>query len=135
MHRDHQLLTAATNVIAPGFANSIGTGINLTGATSQPTAFCNRWPSYRMQTIYTAAELSAAGLSAGNITSMAYNITTLGDDATNPNFTVKVSNTSLTAFTAFVPTTTGFTTVYPASTYTHSIGQNVISFSTPFLWD
>ena len=88
-----------------------------------------------MQTIYTAAELSAAGLSAGNITSMAYNITTLGDDATNPNFTVKISNTSLTAFTAFVPTTTGFTTVYPASTYTHSIGQNVINFSTPFLWD
>ena len=114
---------------------TIGTASTLTGATTQPTAFCNRWASYRMETIYTAAELTAAGLSAGNITSMAYNITTLGDGATNSGFTVKIGNTALTAFTAFVPTTTGFTTVFPSATYTHAVGVNVIPFSTPFAWD
>ena len=113
---------------------TIGTATTLTSATSQPTAFCNRWPSYRMQTIFTAAELTAAGLSAGPITSMSYNITTLGDAATNANFVVKVGTTGLTAFTDFV-SSAGYTTVYPAATYTHAVGVNVINFSTPYNWD
>ncbi|WP_294676709.1 T9SS type A sorting domain-containing protein [uncultured Fluviicola sp.] len=113
---------------------TIGTATTLTGATSQPTAFCNRWPSYRMQTIFTAAELSAAGLIAGPITSMSYNITTLGDDAANANFVVKIGTTGLTAFTDFV-SSAAYTTVYPAATYTHAVGVNVINFSTPYNWD
>ena len=113
---------------------TIGTATTLTGATTQPTAFCNRWASYRMQTVYTAAELTAAGLTAGPITSIAYNITTLGDAATNANFTVKVGTTALTAFTDFI-SSAGFTTVFPAATYTHAVGVNIIPFSTPYNWD
>ncbi|MNJ84228.1 hypothetical protein D3C87_16760 [compost metagenome] len=113
---------------------TIGTATTLTGATAQPTAFCNRWSSYRMQTIYTAAELTAAGLSAGSIHSMSFNISTLGDAAINANFTVKIGTTALTAFTDFV-STTGYTTVFPAATYTHAVGVNVINFSTPYIWD
>lgn len=120
-------------VTKPGLV-SIGAATTVTGATSQPTAFCNRWSSYRMQTIYTAAELIAAGLNAGNITSMAFNTTSLGDGATNANFVVKIGATSLSAFTDFVPNT-GFTSVFPSATYTHIIGLNTITFSTPYNWD
>ena len=128
-------LTASGGTTGGSGNATIGTATTLTGATTQPTAFCNRWPSYRMQTIYTAAELTAAGMSAGNINSMAYNISTLGDGATNPNFTVKIGNTALsTSGSAFV-VTTGFTTVFPAATYTHALGVNVINFSTPFVWN
>ncbi len=127
-------LTAASFPSTTGTA-TIGTATTLTGATTQPTAFCNRWPSYRMQTVYTAAELTAAGLAAGNITSMAFNITTLGDGATNANYTVKIGNTSLSTLTAFADTTTGFTTVYPSQTYTHAVGLNTITFATPFVWN
>nr|WP_294860161.1 T9SS type A sorting domain-containing protein [uncultured Fluviicola sp.] len=123
-----------TAVLAKNGAATIGTATTLTGATVQPTAFCNRWPSYRMQTIYTAAELTAGGLTAGPITSMSFNISTLGDAATNPNFVVKIGTTALTAFTDFV-STTGYTTVFPAATYTHAVGVNVINFSTPYIWD
>jgi hypothetical protein len=112
----------------------IGTATTLTGATSQPTAFCNRWTSYRMQTIYTAAELTAAGLYGGPITSISYGITTLGDAATNANFTVKIGTTGLSVLTDFV-SNAGFTTVFPAATYTHAIGVNTITFSTPYNWD
>jgi hypothetical protein len=113
---------------------TIGNGVLLTGATSQPTAFCNRWPSYRMQTVYTAAELNAAGLLAGPITSIAYTITTLGDGATNANYTVLVGTTGVSSFTDFI-SSAGFTTVFPAATYTHAIGLNTVTFVTPYVWD
>jgi len=117
----------------PGSAQ-IGTATTLTGNTAQPTAFCNRWASYRMQTVYTAAELMAAGLVAGPITSMAFTITSMGDAATNANFVVKAGTTALTAFTDFIPTTS-FTTVFPSASYTHAVGVNVIPFSTAYNWD
>ena len=117
-------------------AATLGTGVLLTSATTQPTAFCNRWGGYRSQTVYTAAELIASGLSAGSITSMAYNITTLGDSATNADFTVKIGTTALSALTTTFVATTSFTTVYPSQTYTHTAsGQQVINFSTPYIWD
>jgi hypothetical protein len=129
-------LTAASTFPIGGPA-IIGTATTLTGTTAQPTAFCNRWPNYWSQTIYTAAELSAAGLVAGNITSMAYNISTLGDGATNPNFTVKIGTTAGVNFasTTFLATTS-FTTVYGPATYTHTAsGWQTITFSTPYAWD
>ena len=127
---------AASESFSTGAITS-GTATTLTGATDQPTAFCNRYEAYVSQTIYTAAELSALGLRAGNITSMSYNITTLGDNATNPNFTVKIGTTTATSFanTSFI-STTAYTTVYGPSTYTHTAaGWQVINFTTPYPWD
>lgn len=116
---------------------TIGAATTLTGATSQPTAFCNRWPNYWSQTIYTAAELTAAGLKAGNITSLGYNITTLGDGASNANFTIKIGANAGSSFanSTFLDTTS-YTTVYGPSTYIHSAsGWQVITFVTPYVWD
>lgn len=132
---DIQQLDVAGSMVP--VVGTIGTGTTLTGATEQPTAFCNRWPSYWSQTIYTAAELTAAGFSAGNITSMAYNISTLGDGANNANFTVKIGTISSATFssTTFV-STAAFTTVYGPSTYTHNAsGWQEITFVTPYVWD
>jgi hypothetical protein len=115
----------------------IGEDTTLTGDIEQPTAFCNRWPNYWSQTIYTAEELTNAGMSAGSIVSMAYNITTLGDAATNDNFTVKIGTTGQGSFanTTFAATSS-FTTVYGPATYTHTdSGWQVINFTTPFVWD
>jgi PKD-like domain/Ig-like domain CHU_C associated/GEVED domain/Secretion system C-terminal sorting domain len=128
-------LTATTNVISSGNVQ-IGTGSTLTGATTQPTAFCNRWPSYRMQMLFTAAELSAQGLSAGNITAMSFSTTTLGDGATNSNFRVKIGNSALTALSTFADTTSGFTTVVNPQVFTHTAsGLQTITFNTPYNWN
>jgi hypothetical protein len=117
-------------------AITLGTGTLLTSATTQPTAFCNRWSGYRSQTVYTAAELIASGLTAGSITSMAYNITTLGDSATNAGFTVKIGTTTLSTLSTTFESTASFTTVFPSQTYTHTAsGLQVINFSTPYVWD
>ncbi|MFT3793887.1 GEVED domain-containing protein [Flavobacterium sp.] len=111
----------------------VGTATTLTVATEQPTAFCNRWPQYRAQHVFTAAELTAAGLTAGKITSITLNISTLGDSANNANFIVKMGTTaSSTLTTTFV---TGLPTVFGPATYTHAVGLNKITFNTPFDWN
>lgn len=115
----------------------IGTGTTLSGDYEHPTAFMNRWPNYRSQTIYTAAELQAAGLAAGTITSMAYNVATLGSAATNNNFTVKVGTVAGSNFAnTTLLATTAFTNVYGPVTHTHTAtGWQVITFTTPYIWD
>lgn len=112
---------------------AVGNATTLTSATTQPTAFCNRWAQYWNQTVFTAAELQALGLTAGNITSIAYNITTLGSGTNVTNFSISIGTTSNTALTAFQ--TTGLTTVYGPSTYNHQVGVNTITFATPYYWD
>lgn len=120
-----------------GGVKVIGTATTLTGATEQPTAFNNRWSSYTSQTIYTKEELDAAGIMKGAITALSYNVSTLGDAATNPGFTVKIGAVTEANFanTTFL-NTASYTTVYGPSTYTHTAsGWNTINFTTPFIWD
>jgi hypothetical protein len=114
----------------------IGTASTLTGATTQPSAFVNRWPSYRIQTLYTAQELIEAGLAPGDITSMSYFTTTLGDGATNANFTVRIGVTNQSVMTTTWVPTAAFTNVYGPVTHTHTpSGEQPINFTTPFEWD
>ncbi|WP_300492269.1 GEVED domain-containing protein [Flavobacterium sp.] len=125
-------LVATTTTSAPGTI-TLGTGTTLTSETAQPTAFCNRWAQYWNQTVFTAAELTAAGLKPGNITSIAYRITTLGSGTNVNNFTVRIGTTTNSVLTGF--TTTGLNLVYGPATYTHSVGLNTITFATPYVWD
>lgn len=135
-------LTATTNYwVSPRVTTSGGagtvtmdTGTTLTTTTEELTAFCNRRASYKMQMIFTAAELNTAGITAGNITSIGFNITTIGDGATNGSYTVKMGTTGQSAATTTY-ITTGLNTVYGPATYTHAIGQNTITFATPYPWD
>lgn len=128
-------LLATTADIGAGFVD-IGTATTLSAAADINTAFNNRWPSARTQLLYTAAELQTAGMQAGPVTSIAFNINSLGDAAFNNNFRVKIGNTALSALTAFVDTTTGFTDVYNPKTYTHTAsGFQTIPFDAPFNWD
>lgn len=123
----------ASTTLTANDSKVIGTASTLTVQTEQPTAFCNRWDQYWNQTIFTAEELQAAGLSAGNINSIAYNITTLGSGTNVTNFSIRIGTTVNTTTTAFE--TTGLTTVYGPSTYAHAVGVNTITFATPYVWD
>lgn len=126
---------AGSQLAVPG-TTVVGTATTTTTDTEELTAFCNRRDTYRSQTIYTAAELTAAGLLPGNIVSIAYNIATVGDADDNDDFTVKIGTTANAAFTnTTYLSETGFTTVYGPATYTHAVGLNTITFTTPFPWD
>lgn len=115
----------------------IGTAATLIGAQEfQPTAFCNRWSNYKAQMIYTAGELIAAGLTQGNLTSLGFNIATLGSSGVNEDYIVKIGTTAGNSFSNTTFLTTGLTTVYGPQTYTHTAnGWQIINFTTPYFWD
>lgn len=114
----------------------IGTATTTTENDEELTAFNNRRITYKYQMIYTAAELLAAGVQPGNITSLTYNITTVGDGTTTTNYRMKLGTTTNAAFpnSSYI-NETAFVTVYGPATHTHTVGANTITFTTPFVWD
>lgn len=87
----------------------------------------------KSQYLFTAAELSSAGITAGNITGMRLDIFSLGS-AVN-NLRVKLKSTSQSALDANAPELTGFTEVYFLNTNISSTGLHSFNFHTPFNWD
>lgn len=126
-------LTATGGTISSSGVSTIGNATTLTSSTTQPTAFCNRFDHYWSQTVFTAAELQAAGVQAGNITEIRYTITTQGSATNVTDLKVRMGTTSNNTLAAFQ--TTGLTQVFSIATYNISIGVNTITFDTPYLWD
>lgn len=124
-----QLLTATggnVSVIIPVVANS-GT------AALSGNPYRTFWDGSKLQFLYTAAELTAAGFSAGSsITSIAFDVTTAGDPL--QNLSISMGHTSLTALTSTM--VTGLTSVFSTSSvFQPVVGVNTHTFSTPFVWN
>lgn len=87
----------------------------------------------RVQYLITRAELNATGLAGGNITSLGFNVQTVGNPSI-PNYAISMANTSDTALNAtFI--SSGFTTVFNGTLITPVFGLNTHTFQTPFAWD
>ncbi len=114
---------------------TIGTATTKTTDTEELSAFSNRRQNLNVEMIYTAAELSAMGLGAGQISSIAFNTFSQGDAPTNTNYTVQIGTTANASFADTNFITTGLSTVFGPATYTHAIGWNTITFDTPYTWD
>jgi hypothetical protein len=89
---------------------------------------------FRHQLLYTAAEMTAAGFTAGSITSLTFNVSSVGSGSAN-NYTIKLANVATAGPLTGTFATGTFTTVYSAATYTAVSGNNTHTFSTPFAWD
>lgn len=131
-------ITIADDDAAPvstGNTTTISLGVNsYSGGFNQPFR-ANALSDAKTQFIYTAAELQAAGLGAGNITSITLPIVTKPTSGTGSysNFTISMKNTTNSSF-ASIAFETGTTQVF-TSTFTTIQGDNVITLSTPFNWD
>lgn len=91
----------------------------------------------RTQMIFTAGELSAAGLAANNaLYSMAFNVLSKGSSSPYSNFNIKLAQiaaaTTVFATNNFLSAT--FTTVFSGE-ITTTTGWNTFDFDTPFTWD
>jgi subtilisin-like proprotein convertase family protein len=94
----------------------------------------------RTQYLVRALDLQNAGIVAGNLTSLAFNVTALGTTSGGfPNnmdgFTMKIGTTASTVVAGAAPLTSTFTTVFGPVSYSPSLGVNTLSFSTPFNWN
>ena len=107
---------------------TVGTGTDV--AYSAPiTPFGTNWEDGQNQMLFTALELNIAGIGAGNITEIGWEVISAGG-AMN-GFNIEMKTTSATSATSFE---SGFTNVY-STAYTPVTGWNVITLTTPFNWD
>ncbi|HYF30878.1 MAG TPA: hypothetical protein VD993_07150 [Chitinophagaceae bacterium] len=106
-------------------------GVNNTSLT-QP--FRQQYSDSRTQIVYLKSELEAAGFTAGNITSLAFNVVAKNSTAPFLGFTIKMKNTNTTTLNggAFEA---GATTVYGPVDYSTVAGVNTFTLTTPFYWD
>ena len=117
---------------APGSV-TIGTGTNLNSSSNGfPTLYADYWYQDWQQLVYTASELTAAGLGAGNITAIKFNVSAVAGAAPT-GFSIRLGVTSNSILSAWQ--TTGLTTVYGPVTPTMSTGWNTFTLTTPYLWD
>ncbi|MDP4264494.1 MAG: T9SS type A sorting domain-containing protein [Bacteroidota bacterium] len=110
---------------------SVGT---FNATINSQTPFRSNLQKFRLQSLFTAAELQAAGLtSASNLTAMTMKIDTKNSTQPYTGFTISMANTGATNLsTGFISPT--FTQVFSGS-YSSVVGDNTFTFSTPFAWD
>ncbi|MFZ4522579.1 MAG: T9SS type A sorting domain-containing protein [Bacteroidales bacterium] len=85
----------------------------------------------RTQMLYTAAQMTAAGVPPGNLTSIGFNVVSASGQ-TMQNFTVSMGHTSSSSFSAFVA---GLTTVYQNNYSVPGTGWRNIVLASPFNWN
>jgi|GEM_PF-804183 len=123
-------LSATTNANTTG-NKTVGTNslADYTGGPYREGAVTDN----KVQYLFTAAELTAAGIAPGNITGLAFNVTTLGS-GTMGNFTIRMGSTANTTLGATYDTAP-LTVVYGPVSHVAVTGANVHTFTTPFNWD
>jgi len=125
--------TINDNDAAPSATSTVNASIGLANTgLSQP--FRGQYTDARTQMVFLASELTAAGFSAGNITSLSFNITTKSSTAPYNGLTIRMSNTSTSTMTGGT-FEGGTTTVYGPVNYSTTAGINTFTLSTPFAWD
>lgn len=123
--------TSLSVLLSKDGSATIGAGSTTSATYSNP--FYSAWSNTHTQHLITVAELNAMGLSAGNITSVALDVTSAG---TLPmlELSVKIGTTSATSMAAFV-SNAGFQTIYTNASYMPTVGVNTLTFLAPFNWD
>ncbi|MCB9225082.1 MAG: LamG-like jellyroll fold domain-containing protein [Crocinitomicaceae bacterium] len=106
--------------------HAIGTG---TDNATYPFGASNF--NQRTQLLWTAAELSTAGVTAGEIAKLRFDVNTLGGAL--GNLTIKLKHTSATDLSSFDDT--GWTTVFEMNSGFGSTGLNTINLTYPFNYD
>jgi trimeric autotransporter adhesin len=129
-------------LVAPGTANNYAIGTNNLGSGNglgNASPFRSNEQKHRVQQLYSAAELIAAGATAGDITEMTIRVVTKNSTRPYKGFTISIANTTATSMNAgFV--SGSFVQVYTGD-YTSAVGNNVFTFGTGtgsasvFTWD
>jgi len=93
--------------------------------------FNTLWHDARSQFIVLSSELTALGLTAGNITAVGFNVNYLATQVMN-GFTVKMKNTSSSTLANWE---TGLSNVFSGNYAVAGLGVQTINFQNPFVWD
>lgn len=90
------------------------------------------WGNTFCQSIYTAADLTAMGLTPGIVNGIIYTWTTAG---MNKDIVIFMGHTANSTFSSYTPLTGSMQQVYSGSRTTADVGAIEYHFDTPFVWD
>lgn len=124
-------VTLTATLAKPGNVNLGAGATTISGDYNAP--FYSNWSNKHMQIMARASELTALGLTAGNISQLTFYNTVIDGSDMNVNFSIKMAQTSNTDMSAFV--TTGLTQVYSSASFSPIVGANNITLTTPFTWN
>ncbi|MGB8193186.1 MAG: hypothetical protein WCF67_14755, partial [Chitinophagaceae bacterium] len=113
---------------------SIGTGTAGNTATSYPNPLQDRFEGSRMQFLYRASELIAAGMGPGTISAIKYTvIAPLGTVGVVEQYTLKMGGTAVGTLSPTSWETVN--QVFGPINYQPVVGTNTFLFTTPFFWN
>ena len=118
-----------------GFISTVNIGA-VTGTSTGPneTPFATQYSEKKAQYLYKASEFLGWGLCAGNITELAWDVSSIGSPGAINGFTIKMKSTTTTDLTG-TAWETGVTTVYGPVSFSIVTGLNTFVLTTPFNWD
>ncbi len=136
-----QYITSPSYSFHPHFQQHIVLDSTISYSSSQVGSFSNSYShpfnSYfsasRTQYIWRASELTAAGLHAGNISDLQFNLDIWGPELRN--LTIRMKTSTLDSLTDSLYEKTGFSTVYERNTNIPGVNWQTIQLTTPFYWD
>ncbi|MGZ8523223.1 MAG: M43 family zinc metalloprotease [Chitinophagaceae bacterium] len=129
-------ITISDNELHPAGSSSGTYAIGAVSGAINATPFDARLLSQRAQFLYKASELTTAGVSAGNITSLQLSVQTKSSSRPFTNFSIKLGQVSIPYLVdGSVNIIGGMTTVYSSASYSTNAGWNNFILSTPFAWD
>ena len=115
---------------------SIGTGTTVNAYPNFPSVYGHWYKNTRHQLLFTASELTNAGVLPGNISSVSFIVNSFhtGYIGALPGLTINLKCVTQNSVTN-VFDNIGLTQVYSTTSYTPVIGINTHNFSNPYIWD
>src|SRR5690606_4953521 len=130
LHSETITYYAKTGIITNGADVIVGEGTT-TSSSEGYSPYYHFWGGQKVQYTFKAEELVNAGLSAGPINSITFDVT--GNPFTYNSFSVHMGHTTQSVATTTFDMT--LTEVRAPFQHTTVIGLNTITFTTPFVWD
>ncbi|MEO6169010.1 MAG: peptide-N-glycosidase F-related protein [Chitinophagales bacterium] len=112
---------------------SLSTYLLGNGATATTAPFGASNPVSHTQYLWKASEISAAGMTAGNISGLQFFLQSVGSELSN--MTIKIKTSALDSLSQTTFSNAGFTTVYSKNTSFNATGWNSLQLTTPYNWD
>jgi hypothetical protein len=127
--------TLAVDILAGGSVIvQIGFGEDYNNTTDGATPYGTWFKAFRQQYLILSSELSAAGVSTGDISGLGFEVANLNNCSPMPNYTIRLKHTNLTALSSNFETG-NYQSVCQYAEYMPTSGWNNHVFQAPFFWD
>ncbi len=110
----------------------IGNGTASNSSTVYPCPYGQWYSGMRTQFLYTATEMTAAGMTPGSIDQIAFNVISLNNMQAMQSVTISMKTTTTANTNAWQ---SGLTQVYSTPSLLPTVGWNTYTLTTPIVWN